>query len=174
MLMILNSLADVRRHRGIWIVVVSFLLISAEAFTQDIAPDAPRPARPAVKPPKPSVQGSPSRTVELRSVVVRRLDAKDKKVAGPEFLRTANEPLVIEVRTLGPLGNLTRTSSPVIVLNGKQLSETIPIPPNILRAFLSDRKLIRTSNSVRVEWLGDEALTRSRRSLIFRSRDVNR
>lgn len=174
MLMILSSLANVGRHLGLCIVVASVLLISGKAMSQDIAPDAPRPARAAIKPPKTSEYGSPSGTVEMRSVSVRRLDSKHEKLAGSEFLRTATEPLVLEVRTLRPLGNLARTSSPVIVLNGKQLSETIPISPNTLVVFLPDRKLIRTTNSVRVEWLGDEALTRSRRPLIFRSSDIPR
>jgi hypothetical protein len=174
MWMILSSLGKVGRQAGICIFLGILFFALSEAMSQDIAPDAPRPARAAVKPPKSSVQSSPSGPVELRSVTVRRLDAKHEKLAGPEFLRTATEPLEIEVRTQRPLGNLTRTSSPVIVLNGKQLSETIPLPPDRLVAFLPDRKMIRTSNSVRVEWLGDEALTRSRRSLIFRSRDVNK
>jgi hypothetical protein len=174
MWMISSSRGKACLQVGICMFLGILLFVQAEAFPQDLAPDAPRPARPAVKPPKRAAQGSPSGTVELRSVTVRRLDAKYEKLAGPEFLRTATEPLVIEVRTLSPLGNLARTSSPVIVLNGKQLSETIPLSPNTLLAFLPDRKLIRTSNSVRVEWLGDEALTRSRRPLIFRSRDVNR
>lgn len=175
MLMTSSSLAETPTHRLVWGFLILLLLTSATNKAQDLAPDSPRPARPVVKPTRPSVvQDVRSPSVELRSVTVRRPSANQRKLAGENFLRTATEPLVIEVRTMRPLGNLTRTSSPVIVLNGKQLSETIPVAADRLVAFLPDRKMIRRTNTVVVEWLGDERLTRSKRPLVFSSRDVNR
>ena len=156
------------------VLVPVLLLTPAVVSAQDVAPDSPRPARQITKPPRPSVIQETSASVELRSVTVRKPNASQRKLADQDFLRRAAEPLVIEVRTAKPLGSLTRTSSPGIVLNGKQLSETIPVAADRLIAFLPDQKLIRGRNTVVVEWLGDERFTRSRRPLIFSSRDVNR
>ena len=140
------------------------------ALAQEIAPDAPRPAR-SSKVPLATRRSQPER-VEIKSVTVGRLGGPMTKLAGNDFMRSATDPLVIEVRTQGPLGDLTRTSSPVIVLNGETLSETIPLTPNRLIAFLPNRKSIKDTNSVVVVWLGQEELTRSRRALTFRSKDI--
>jgi hypothetical protein len=142
------------------------------ALAQETAPDAPRPARSSkVQPTTPGRRSQP-KTVEIKSVTVGRLDGSTTKLAGVDFMRSATDPLVIEVRTEGPLGDLTRTSSPVIVLNGETLSETIPLMPNRLIAFLPNRRFIKDTNTVVVVWLGQEELTRSRRALTFRSRDI--
>jgi hypothetical protein len=105
-------------------------------------------------------------------VKVSRVNATTAKLAGDEFLRRASDPLVIEVRTQEPLGDLTRTSSPVIVLNGETLSETIPLAPNRLVAYLPDRKSIRKTNSVAVAWLGAEEITKSRRTVTFKADSI--
>ena len=110
--------------------------------------------------------------LEIRSVRVSRVDQRTAKLAGDEFMRKATQPLVIEVRTVQPLGDLTRTSSPVIVLNGEVLSETIPLVPNRLVAFLPDRRTLKETNSVTVVRLGQEDLTRSRRTVTFTSRSI--
>jgi hypothetical protein len=143
------------------------------ASAQEVAPDAPRPARPPGKPPSALAGRGPQlKRVELRSLTVGRPNGRMAQLAGKDFMGKATNPLVIEVRTQDPLGDLTRTSSPVIVLNGETLSETIPLKPNRLIAFIPDRRKIKDTNTVVVEWLGQEQLTRSRRPLTFRSRDV--
>jgi hypothetical protein len=139
---------------------------------QEAAPDAPRPARPARVSSTPSKGSVPRKPVEIRSVKVSRVNATTAKLAGEEFLRRASDPLVIEVRTQEPLGDLTRTSSPVIVLNGETLSETIPLAPNRLMAYLPDRKNIRRTNSVAVAWLGAEEITKSRRTVTFKADSI--
>ncbi len=174
MLMTSNSHAECHVRFGLRI-FLTLLLFAIPASGQQVAPDSPRPARQAPQTTRPSVvQSDKVQTVELRSVTVRSPTAEQRKLASEDFWKSADEPLLIEVRTLAPLGDLTRTSSPVIVLNGKQLSETIPFGRDRLIAFLPDRKLIRRTNTVAVEWLGDERLTRSRRPLVFNSRDINR
>ena len=139
---------------------------------QEVAPDAPRPARPRKDVSTRFKGAGRPKRVELRSVKVARVDKSTAKLAGVDFMTRAQDPLMIEVRTQDPLGDLTRTSSPVIVLNGEVLSETIPLLPNKLIAYLPDRKAIRTSNTVSVVWLGAEELTRSRRPLTFRSNSI--
>jgi hypothetical protein len=143
------------------------------ASAQEVAPDAPRPARASnrvVSNTKPRPRQA--KPVELSTVSIRRLDERMSKMAGADFVKRATAPLVIEVRTQEPLGDLTRTSSPVIVLNGEVLSETIPLSTDRLIAFLPDRKFIRETNTITVVWLGNEELTRTRRPLRFRSRDI--
>jgi hypothetical protein len=142
------------------------------ALAQEIAPDAPRPARPNKESTTTPGRRPQFKSVEIKSVTVGRMSPTMEKLAGADFMRGASNPLVIEVRTQDPLGNLTYTSSPVIVLNGETLSETIPQGPNRLIAFLPNRRLIKDTNSVVVVWLGREEFTRSKRPLTFRSRDI--
>src|SRR5437879_6200949 len=73
-----------------------------------VAPDAPRPARaPPQAETRPTLtRSNETNSVELKAVVVRRLDDRLRTLAGPEFQKTATEPLAIEVQTQQPLGNL--------------------------------------------------------------------
>lgn len=145
------------------------------ASAQEVAPDAPRPASSSNsvastdQSDSPQVQPQP---VELSTVSIRRLDARMRKLAGSDFLKQATAPVVIEVRTQESLGDLTRTSSPVIVFNGEVLSETVPLSPNRLIAFLPDRRLIKDDNSIAVVWLGNEELTRTKRPLRVKRQDI--
>ena len=174
----LNFLANQLRLKRVFAILTfavvlacSLYLTSGLAAPQDVAPDAPRPARPT----KASSTGgrySLPKPLEIRSVRVARVDQRTAKLAGDEFMRKATQPLVIEVRTVQPLGDLTRTSSPVIVLNGEVLSETIPLVPNRLVAFLPDRRTLKETNSVTLVRLGQEDLTRSRRTVTFTSRSI--
>ena len=141
-----------------------------------LAPDAPRPARPAPE----AGQTRPGRSepvtpVELRSATVRRLRGDDlARMAGPRFMAEAREPLVLEVKTEKPLGNLARTSSPLIILNGKALPDTWAISQDTLIAFLSDRGALARegANTIEVAWLGDEGRTLTRRPLTLRAEDL--
>jgi hypothetical protein len=113
------------------------------------------------------------RTVELKTVTVRRVDERTKRYVSREFLRTASEPLYIEVQTARPLGNLARGAAPVILLNSERLLDTRATSPSRLIAFLPDRERLKETNRVAVVWLGDRA-TQTRRPLTFRLEDIRR
>jgi hypothetical protein len=110
-------------------------------------------------------------SVELKSVVVRRLDAALEKLAGPEFRKTATDPLAVEVQTRKPLGNLSGASSPLIVLNGEKFTDTWATGKDRLVAFLPNRSKIKSTNTVAVVWVGREA-TMTKQPLTFRAQDV--
>jgi hypothetical protein len=137
---------------------------------QQVAPDAPRPARPAVERP-PGVPPHSPLPVELKSVSVRRIDAPMAKLAGPEFMKTAANPLYVEVQVSQPLGNLESSAAPVILLNDEPLLDTRAVAPDRLVAFLPDTRKLREVNSVAVVWLGD-LRTKSERPLTFLSGDI--
>lgn len=141
------------------------------ATAPSIAPEAPRPARAVAIAPAPTgaeqVRGR--QPVTLDSVAVREVPRDEAvRFMGERFAAAARQPLVVEVRTAAPLGDLTRTSSPVIVLNGDVQPETIARPPDRLLAYLPDGAKLRPVNTVEVVWLGDEERTRTRRPLTFR------
>ncbi|HEV1993521.1 MAG TPA: hypothetical protein VGR03_04245 [Candidatus Acidoferrum sp.] len=139
-----------------------------------IAPDSPRPSvarrRPAGGGKELSVKAM---TVELKSASVRHLDEKMKAMAGAEFLKAAREPLSIEVKTVNPLGNLSRSSLPVIVLNGEKLPGTRATNQTTLVAFLPDRSMLKDSNTIAVVWLGDER-TRTKYPLTLKLEEIFR
>jgi hypothetical protein len=112
-------------------------------------------------------------SVELKSVVVRRIDAKMEKLAGQQFVKAAEEPYYVEVQTQTSLGNLARSSAPVILLNGEKLLNTRATGDHTLVAFLPNLKSLKDVNSVAVVWLGDEQ-TKTRHPLTFALNDVNR
>jgi hypothetical protein len=137
-----------------------------------VAPDAPRPAPRAEKVRGKALPATQLRIVELKSVSVRRLDERYTKLAGPEFLRTAEAPLAIEVQTRRPLGDVQRDAAPVILLNGEKLLNTWPVASDRLIAFLPDRKKVKDVNSVAVVWLGEARPTLTGHPLTFRREDV--
>jgi hypothetical protein len=146
-----------------------------ESSQPQYAPDAPRAARPS---PSRQVKGEGKVStrivrfpVEITAVSVVRVDADLEKMAGKEFLSKAEEPLVIKVRTEKALGNIQRSSSPLIVLNGQNLLNTRATGQQTLVAFLPDRKMLRPTNTIAVVWLGDEQ-TRTRRPLTLKLEDI--
>lgn len=141
-----------------------------------VAPDSPRPAsaRPLTGGRGQETAGPHVRpSVELKSVVVRRIDAKMEKLAGQQFVKAAEEPYYVEVQTQTSLGNLARSSAPVILLNGEKLLNTRATGDHTLVAFLPNLKSLKDVNSVAVVWLGDEQ-TKTRHPLTFALNDVNR
>jgi hypothetical protein len=107
--------------------------------------------------------------VELRSVSARRVrgDTELARLAGERLLANAAEPVAIEVRTAAPLGNLERTASPEIYVNGERLGDTWPLGQDRLVVFVPQEQLgkLRDVNEVTVAWLGAEPLTRTRKPL---------
>jgi hypothetical protein len=136
------------------------------------APDAPRPAPPrstAQVPPSSGAAQEQLRPVEIRSARVRpvRGDSLVMRLVGAARMGEARDPVLIEVTTAEPLGDVARSSSPEIYLNGERVGETWPRPPNQLFAYLPDRQLLRGRVEVTVAWLGDEERTRSRRPVVL-------
>src|SRR5262245_27597117 len=72
------------------------------------APDSPRPAQTPVAASKSEDDSAYRGRLELRAVRVRRLDATLEKMAGPEFLKRAKEPLAVEAQTARPLPTTPR------------------------------------------------------------------
>jgi len=107
--------------------------------------------------------------VEIRSArpVAVRGDSLLERIAGQAFLRQARSPLAIEVITEAPLGDVARTASPEIFLNGERVGDTWPLPPNRLVVFLPDGSRLQGTVSVTVAWLGSEPRTRSLRPVVL-------
>ena len=103
--------------------------------------------------------------MEIRSArpIAVRGDSVLERLAGQAFLGQARAPLAIEVITVEPLGDVARTASPEIYLNGERVGDTWPLPPNRLIVFLPDGRRLPGRVSVTVAWLGSEERTRSRR-----------
>src|SRR6266436_10054079 len=123
MSMISNSHAKTLLILTLFTGIAAGLVASCQSPGQArVAPDAPRPTPPPSQAEtRPTLtRSNETKSVELKSVVVRRLDEKLRTLAGPEFHKTATEPLAIEVQTQQPLGNLAVASSPIIVFNDEK------------------------------------------------------
>ena len=136
-------------------------------------PDAPRPARdvtalaqPVATAGAPTTQTGP---VEIRSaqLLAVRGDSVLERLAGAAFLERARRPLAVEVITAEPLGNVARSASLEIYLNGQRVGDTWPLPPNRLVAFLPDAQRLQGTVSVTVAWTGSVERTRSRRPVVL-------
>jgi hypothetical protein len=138
-----------------------------------VPPDAPRPApvEPGGKPLPTNYEVK--RPVELRSVLVGRVTKERSAAAGPEFLKSAKEPIFIEVTTApGVLGKPAAGAAPLIVLNGERLLSTRSAGTDKLIAFLPSREPIRETNTVAVVWLGKQEPTMTKAPLTFSRGDV--
>ncbi|QSQ24387.1 hypothetical protein JY651_05340 [Pyxidicoccus parkwayensis] len=133
--------------------------------------NTPSSTPPAATPATLQATGSPTapRPVELRSVEVKRVrgDAELSRMAGEGLLANGGEPVAIEVRTAEPLGNLERSASPEIYVNGARLGDTWALGQDRLVVIVpeGDLKKLQDANEVTVAWLGAEQLTRSRTPL---------
>jgi len=135
-----------------------------------IAPDSARPAR--VAPVDQTTTGAPApvvRPVEIASVRLRlaRADTALVRMAGRALMERSPDVVAIEVTTSAPLGNLARSASPQISLDGTPIADTWPVPPNRLVAFVTDRQRLRPGVAVTVAWLGDERRTRTRQPIVL-------
>jgi hypothetical protein len=157
---------------GVVLLALVVLAGMSAVYAQPVPPDAPRPA-----PPEPKTQRSAGGRaalgpVELKDVVVGRVTGRYATLAGAEFMKTARDPIYIEVQTVTPLGNLARDSAPVILLNDQRLKTTRAIGADRLVAILPDRDRLKDVNTVAVEWVGERPPTKSPRPLTFRREDV--
>lgn len=167
------------RRRGFLLLLVSVCFAAAIAAQKprstdiDVAPDAPRPARPQPKPRSLATNYEIKRPVELRSVTVGRVTKRMEALAGEAFLKSAKNPIYIQVRTApGVLGKPALAAAPVILLNGERLLSTRSAGPDALVAFLPDRGKLQETNSVAVVWIGKQEPTLTRKPLRFRRTDI--
>jgi hypothetical protein len=178
MSMISNFHASIRRAAVSLLGVAGVILCaySQESAAAQSAPDAPRSAPDIAKQQLPAQDQRfqmISKSMELKSVSVRRADQTHKNMAGQPFLKEATDPLVVEVQTQQDLPREPRTGSPIIVLNGEKLVDTWAILPNTLIAFLPNQRKLKEINSVAVVWLGNEDLTLTKRPLTFKRSDIS-
>ena len=137
------------------------------------APDSPRAEETQV-PRVPSEDDSAYRgTIELVSVRVRKLDPTLERMAGPEFMKRAREPLAIEVETARELPKSPRDASAILFLNAERLPDTWMILPNKLVAFLPDRGKVRDVNTLAAAWTGSEDASRTKKPLTLKREDIH-
>jgi len=162
-----NSRADLRSAAA------AVLLLAACATTRPAAdPEAPRPAlaAPAAKPAR--AAATPSRSdadapIEVDSAIVRPALQVPEVL---ERLRRSREDAsrlsVIDVTTSVDVME-PRSAYPVIVLNGRPLTDTLMLGPRRLAALVATDAL-RGESSVAVTMLGDPSRT-SRRAVTLRA-----
>lgn len=156
--------------------IAAFMIIGLVSCCKVPVPDGPRPVKPVDKDrPRTIDRSQLVKPVELESVSVYKMNEKMAKLAGTNFLRKADNPLVIEVLLVEQIDPTPRASSPAIVLNGQTLINTRLHPVgngDKLVAFLPDHKLIEERNTVAVVWLGNETSTLSKHPLTFKATDI--
>ncbi len=131
-----------------------------------VAPDAPQPAIEEHERRPPTAEPKYAR-IELASVRVRRLDDQLARLAGPQFVRTARDPVAIEATTTSALPPPLGASSPALIINGQLYPDTWYVGPNRLIAFIEDRASLRANNTAEAVWIGTGDSTRSSRPFPF-------
>jgi hypothetical protein len=154
------------KHSPLVLGIMLIAVIAAGNRSEAQAPDAPRPARPQAPAPPSEDDTAYRGTVELKAVRIRRLDATLEKMAGPEFLKKAREPVAIEVQTARPLPTQPRNTSAVLIINGEKFMDTWMVQPDKLVAFVERGKL-RDTNTAAAAWLGAEQSSTTRAPLTF-------
>ncbi|HUR82113.1 MAG TPA: hypothetical protein VM733_15210 [Thermoanaerobaculia bacterium] len=161
-----NSHADLRSAAA------ALLLLAACATTRPVAdPDAPRPALAVTAAKQPRVVSpAPNREapIEIETATVRAA------VEVPEVLarlrrnrEDARRLVVIDVQTANDLDDTPRTAYPVIVLNGRDLTDTVVLGPRRLAALV-EADAVRRESTVTVTMIGDRSKT-SRRAVPLRT-----
>lgn len=163
-----NSRADLRSAAA-----AVLLLLAACATTRPAAdPEAPRPALAAAATKPPRAVATPDRPdseapIEVERATVRPAAEVPEVLArlrrgGEETSRLA----VIDVTTSVDVME-QRSAYPVIVLNGRQLTDTLTLGPRRLAALVETAAL-RGESSVTVTMIGDPSRT-SRRAVTLRA-----
>lgn len=154
---------------GVLGVVLGLSACASSRARSTVAPDSPLPTRPQTSVETGSGgQRTELQPVELTSVRLRLIssDTMLRRLAGSAIL-SATAPVAIDVTTAQPLGNVARTASPEIFVDGTPVGDTWPLPPNRLVAFLRDRQQLRVGSAITVAWLGNEEQTRTRRPIVL-------
>lgn len=135
-----------------------------------------RPAEVIEKPPK--GRGTFAQRSTLVRVDVRELHRDDplvQRIIHPNALKLIRSPILIEVMVQEPFDPRPRTSSPVIVLNGVSLGDSVIDYSSPYRiSAVVDRSQLREKNAVTVAWLGNEEQTASLEPMFFTLRDISR
>ena len=146
-----------------------------EPQAPSVPQDAPQVLPSSNQEPVPAINNDQlQEAVELESVYIGPIDPVYAKYASPQFLATSSSPLALAVTTQAPIDMEARTSWPVIELNGKIVknSRVVAEKYDMLIAFLPDRSLIKSRNTVAVVWVGNEELTRTKTPLVFGLEDI--
>jgi hypothetical protein len=159
-----NSRADLRSAAA------ALLLLAACATTQPADPDAPRPAlaASATKPSRVVTRPRDRAPIEIETATVRR--AADVPELLARLRRGAEGAagfVVIDVVIANALDDEPRTAYPAIVLNGRDLPETVVLGPRRLAALV-EADAVRRESTVAVTMLGDRSRT-SRRVVTLRA-----
>ena len=176
------TISSFRANQALYSIVASVFIFAcfsgAISCTPYYGPETPktRPVK-TIEKPKTINRVQLTRPVVLRSVEVRKLDPSDPKVrnlANQAWLKSASNPLVIEVQLVKPIDLTPRSSMPAIVLNGTPILDTRihPDTSDKLIAILPNRRLIKDRNTITAVWLGNERETLSKEALIFKEIDI--
>lgn len=179
-----NSRARGQAHHPARACIAALVLAALVAPGQtappaDPGPNAPLPARKKEREvPRALSTEQFSQPVELKGFEVRHMEkARDVTVlhlAGTRFLKTARDPIQIQVTLKQPLKQSARDSAPLMVLNGVRLTGTRVLPDhrNTLVAFLPDTSALKEDNTLTVIWVGNEDLIRTKEPFKFKSKDI--
>ena len=80
-----------------------------------------------------------------------------RRIVHPKYRKGLRDPVLIQAQLVRPLGDLARAASPVIVFNGRPLTNSIVVGERADRvvAVLPNRKQLLRVNRVQVGWFGD-------------------
>jgi hypothetical protein len=145
-----------------WLLCTAILAVALTSTEQGWAADTPAPATRSIAPLQ---QGTTTtvrtaQRVKINEVSVRPLQADDPAVSRllPESARAAlKSPVMVTVQVAEPFANLERNASPVIVINGETVSDSI-VPfneRNRVVAIVPDSTRLDETVRVQVGWLGD-------------------
>ena len=173
-----NSLDKFKLHTGILKVfsigLVCVLLGCISAPPLDTPKE--RPAEVIEKPSKGRGTVSQRATIVRVDVrVLQRNDPRVQQIIHPDALRLIITPILIEVKVKEPFDPRPRTSSPVIVLNGVSLGNSVVDYTALDRIrVVIDHSQLKAKNSVTVAWTGDEEETKSLEPKIFTLDDISK
>lgn len=159
--MMWNSHADIRTAAcGLAVLLASALAGGCVAVPASDAPAAAVAVLSAPIAAEPARPGTWSQRIQLARVEMTPVEASEAvvlRIVHPNDLAGLHAPVLITARVVRPLGDLSRTRSPMIVLNGRPLTNSIVTGKRYdeVLAVFPDRKLLKQVNRVQVGWFGD-------------------
>lgn len=130
------------------------------------ASDAPGPAVPSAGTPeqKATTVVPAAQRIKITQVSVRAIEAEDPMISAIVTTSDRSElrnPILVSVRVAAAFTNLERTASPVIVIDGETISDSIVRERNSVVAIVRDSTRVGRIMNVQVGWLGDFGRTLS-------------
>jgi hypothetical protein len=156
-----NFHARFSRRGGTPIFGAAAIATAILAVSSAWASDAPGPAvaSPAIVQTRTS-ETPPAGRIKIAAVSVRIVAPSDPMldtlVAAP-YRKGLRRPVLISVEVAQPFTNLERTASPVIVINGQTIGDSI-VPfkeRNRIVAVMRDGSRLQGTVTIQVGWLGD-------------------